>query len=73
MAPETLESISSNTLLYNNKTDVWTFGVTVWEMYSRGKLKNLKLNKAPDENSSLSYWAIPVIWDHTVLPAARHK
>jgi len=32
MAPETLE----NTQTYNNKTDVWTFGITVWEMYSKG-------------------------------------
>lgn len=36
MAPETLESISWKTLAYNNKTDVWTFGITVWEMYSKG-------------------------------------
>ena len=36
------------------------------------KLK-LKLNKALDENSSLSYGASPAIWDHTVLPATRHK
>jgi len=36
MAPETLDSIQSKTLTYNNKTDVWTFGVTVWEMYSLG-------------------------------------
>ena len=36
------------------------------------KLK-LKLNKALDENSSLSYVASPAIWDHTVLPATRHK
>jgi len=32
MAPETLE----NTQTYNNKTDAWTFGITVWEMYSKG-------------------------------------
>jgi len=36
------------------------------------KLK-LKLNKALDENSSLSYGASTAIWDHTVLPATRHK
>jgi len=36
------------------------------------KLK-LKLNKALNENSSLSYGASPAIWDHTVLPATRHK
>ena len=36
------------------------------------KLK-LKLNKALDENSSLSYGTSPAIWDHTVLPATRHK
>ena len=32
------------------------------------KLK-INLNKAPDENSSLSYGVSPAIWDHTVLPA----
>ena len=32
----------------------------------------LKLNKALDENSSLSYGTSPAIWDHTVLPATRH-
>jgi len=39
------------------------------------KLK-LKPNKALDENSFLSYGAkrlLPAIWDHTVLPASRHK
>jgi len=36
-------------------------------------LSALKLNKALDENSSLSYGASPVTWDHTVLPATRHK
>jgi len=36
------------------------------------KLK-LKLNKTLDENSSLSYGASSAIWDHTVLPATRHK
>jgi len=40
MAPETLESISSKTLIYNNKTDVWTFGITVWEMYSQGRFND---------------------------------
>jgi len=38
----------------------------------RLKLK-LKPNKALDENSSLSYEASPATWDHTVLPATRHK
>jgi len=33
----------------------------------------LKLNKALDENSSLSYGTSPAIWDHTVLHATRHK
>jgi len=37
------------------------------------KVKKLKLNKALDENSSLSYGTSPAIWDHTVLPATRHK
>ena len=39
---------------------------------AKAKLK-LKLNKALDENSSLSYGASLAIWDHTVLPATRHK
>ena len=38
------------------------------------KLKvKLKPNKALDKNSSLSYGASPATWDHTVLPATRHK
>ena len=37
-----------------------------------GKLK-LKLNKALDENSSLSYGVSLAIFDHTVLPATQHK
>jgi len=36
MAPETLEGILSKSQTYNNKTDVWSFGITVWEMYSQG-------------------------------------
>jgi len=36
-------------------------------------VKRLKLNKALDENSSLSYGASPASWDHAVLPATRHK
>ena len=40
---------------------------------NRVKVKSykLKLNKALDE--SLSYEASPAVWDHTVLPATRHK
>jgi len=38
------------------------------------KVKSLlKVKKAIDENSSLSYGASPAIFDHTVLPATRHK
>ena len=36
-------------------------------------LLKLKLNKALDEDLSLSYGVSPAIWDHTVLPATRHK
>jgi len=32
-----------------------------------------KPNKALDENSSLSYGTSPAVWDHTMLPATRHK
>jgi len=39
----------------------------------RLKVQRLKLSEALDENSSLSYGASPAIWDHTVLPATRHK
>jgi len=37
------------------------------------KAKGIKLNKALDDNSSLSYGTSPAIWDHTMLPATRHK
>ena len=36
-------------------------------------VKRLKPNKALDENSSSSYGTSPAIWDHTMLPATRHK
>jgi len=32
-----------------------------------------KLNKALNKHSPLSYKLLPAIWDHTVLPATRHK
>jgi serine/threonine protein kinase len=35
MAPETLDSLG-NSPVYNPKTDAWSFGVTVWEIYSHG-------------------------------------
>jgi len=43
-----------------------------WVLYA-SKVKKLKPNKALDENSSLSYGTSPDIWDHTMLPATRHK
>ena len=36
LAPETLDTLESETPTYNNKTDSWAYGITVWEMYSRG-------------------------------------
>jgi len=38
-----------------------------------GALTLLKLNRALDENSSMSDRASSAIWDHTVLPATRNK
>jgi serine/threonine protein kinase len=36
MAPETLDTMKSKNPMYNNKTDAWSYGITVWEMYSQG-------------------------------------
>jgi hypothetical protein len=38
MAPETLDSINSRKPTYNEKTDAWSYGITIWEMYSKGAL-----------------------------------
>lgn len=37
LAPETLNTMKLLTPTYNNKTDAWSFGITVWEMYSKGR------------------------------------
>jgi len=36
MAPETLDSMNRSKPVYNEKTDAWSYGVTVWEIYSKG-------------------------------------
>lgn len=36
LAPETLDTLSSKHPTYNEKTDAWSYGITVWEMYSKG-------------------------------------
>jgi len=33
MSPESMKSQSAT---YNFKTDAWSYGITLWEMYSRG-------------------------------------
>ena len=38
LAPETLKTVNSSKPTYNEKTDVWSFAVTVWEIYSKGKM-----------------------------------
>lgn len=36
MAPETLDTLNSRKPTYDEKTDTWSFGVTIWEIYSKG-------------------------------------
>jgi serine/threonine protein kinase len=36
LAPETLDTLDHPTPIYNEKTDAWSFGITIWEMYSMG-------------------------------------
>jgi len=38
LAPETLDTINSKKPTYNEKTDAWSYGITLWEMYSKGAL-----------------------------------
>ena len=53
----------------------YVVAVMVWALKASNAVLKLKLkpNKALDENSSLSCGTSPAIWDHTVLPATRHK
>jgi serine/threonine protein kinase len=46
LAPETLESLDSSKILYNDKTDVWSYGVTLWEIYSKGDAPYAKYKSA---------------------------
>jgi len=36
LAPETLESVGKGKVVYTQKSDVWAYGVTIWEIYSIG-------------------------------------
>jgi serine/threonine protein kinase len=36
MAPETLDTLSNRKPTYDEKTDTWSYGVTIWEIYSKG-------------------------------------
>jgi len=37
MSPEQLNLNAGQRRKYNNKTDVWSFGVTLWEIFSKGE------------------------------------
>lgn len=37
LAPETISTIKSSNPEYNEQTDAWSYGVTLWEMYSKGE------------------------------------
>jgi serine/threonine protein kinase/tetrahydromethanopterin S-methyltransferase subunit F len=37
LAPETLDTLDQRKPTYNEKTDAWSFGITIWEIYSLGK------------------------------------
>lgn len=38
MAPETLENLDRGNPVYTKETDVWSYGVTVWEIFAKGQL-----------------------------------
>ena len=42
MAPEQLNKAKGQKRLYNKKTDVWSYGVVVWEIFSKGFFNNFK-------------------------------
>ena len=37
MAPEQFDKPTGERRLYTTHTDVWSFGVLVWEIFSKGK------------------------------------
>ena len=39
MAPEQIGGKSGQKRIYNQQTDVWTYGITVWEIFSKGQYK----------------------------------
>ena len=38
MAPEQIGGEKGKRRVYNPQTDVWTYGITLWEIFSKGTL-----------------------------------
>ncbi len=43
MPPEQLGLLKGQKRVYNEKTDIWSYGVTVWEIFSAGNGINTSL------------------------------
>lgn len=52
MAPETLDTLDSAKPVYDEKTDAWSYGVTAWEIFSKGEAPYAN-HKSPDIRSVL--------------------
>jgi len=54
LAPETLDTLTSRKPTYNEKTDAWSYGITLWEMYSKGisRLIRSKLLSGPHNRNT---------------------
>ena len=61
MAPESLDKPTGQPRIYNEKTDMWSYGVTIWEIFALGERNALGWTLLVSDQGS---WLqkIPVSW-----------